>query len=43
MSLNCSYDKLTIGNNILNSNASININGSINILSGNYISFGTNY
>ena len=37
MSLNCSYDKLTIGNNILNSNASINI------LSGNYISFGSNY
>ena len=43
MSLNCCYDKLNIGNNILNANSSVNINGSINILSGNYISFGSNY
>ncbi len=40
---NISTEKLTVGGNIINSNSNVNINGSINILSGNYISFGSNY
>ena len=40
---NISTETLTVGGNVINSNSTININGSINILSGNYISFGPNY
>jgi hypothetical protein len=35
--------KLTIGGNVINSSSTVNINGSINILSGKYISFGSDF